>query len=135
MKDSITVKRGMEQITNASQLKAILEPIPEGQWCAGILENSQGQRCALGHLNSFLNKEKKILFGLFKENDPNYTQPFDKDIGVDQLIRNYEDFLGNEFIGSLSLIQVNDGKISKYQEYHPKARVIHFINDMIEAGF
>jgi len=91
----------------ATKILELLSPIPEEQWITGGYTNHSSGCCAKGHLCRLLS------------DDPS-----------DYSRRNCASQLHNELC-SIPLSMVNDGGDWGYQQATPKARVIAYLNDII----
>lgn len=114
-------KRG-EKITNAAQIKAIIEPIPEEKFITCIYGDYQGNSCFLGHIHRALDPTEDNFYG-------------DGDgYGARQLTRK---FLEEKYgLSSSDGTSVNNYKgVNGYNEDTPKKRVMHLLKDMIKAGY
>lgn len=122
----------MKKITNFKQIKEIIEPIPADMFIAGTLGKNHGRSCFIGHIHRKLNKSKKIL-GIIPINDPTDYEGDSKGYGALELT---EKFLKEKHGIIASGIFVNDTRsVNGYNEPVIKDRLMHMINDAIEAGY
>jgi hypothetical protein len=108
----------MNLITKAQQIKDILEPIPAKKFIKN--KYGDGKRCcSLGFIHLHYNPlDPKGDFNGF---------------GARQLTNK---FLNEKYEISIDIADINnDSSINGYNESRIKDRVMHLINDMIEAGY
>lgn len=122
----------MAKITSAQQIKDIIEPIPSHKFIPGTFGYDNGSSCFLGHIHRHLNKTgKKLLF--IPVNDPNNYFGDYHGYGAQELTRK---FLKEKHGIYASAIAINDtSRINGYNEPVIKDRLMHMIDDMIEAGY
>ena len=116
----------MEKITNFTQIKEIIEPIPADLFITdlyGFYDNS-GRSCFLGHIHRKLNPEK---------NERNFKGDF-RGYGARKLTA--------KFLSEQHGLKAKDGTdvnneptVNGYNEPVIKDRLMHMINDAIEAGY
>lgn len=90
----------------AVQLLSYLAEIPEDRWCANGLSDGHGRFCALGHLGA--------------------TTSF--------LFEYPERGAARDLKRLLCAPYINDGRDPRYQQPHPKARIVNALCDIIEGS-
>jgi hypothetical protein len=122
----------MKKITNFTQIKEIIEPIPADMFITGTFGYNDGKSCFLGHIHRKLNKTDKIL-GIIPINDPTDYKGDRIGYGASRLT---EKFLKEKHNIIASAISVNDTRsVNGYNEPVIKDRLMHMINDAIAAGY
>lgn len=118
----------MQELT-ASQVKEILEPIPNELFIAGAYYYSEGRQpekcCSIGHI-------RKVLSGVEK-----YDSITPESCALSNTFRNKsERFIRNKYdLESFDIVTVNDSEVvNNYTEPEIKNRVMHLLDDMIKAG-
>lgn len=116
----VIIRKGM-MITKASEVKAIIEPIPNEEFITGKFMNSRGQSCFLGHINRTIS-----LSGDANEDFNGF--------GTRELTAKFlREIHGSNYLDGTHVNNWND--INGYNEDNPKDRVMHLVNDMIKAGY
>lgn len=108
--------------TIAQKALRLLEPIPEDRFMKGEFTDNMNSCCSVGHFNRLTSRNPE---------DYSNNNCFMSTDGM-SLYKASATYLN---ILIAPIVQVNDGYISKYSEDTPKARVIHLLQDMIEAGY
>jgi hypothetical protein len=111
----------MNLITKAQQIKDILEPISAEDFTTGVFRDLRGKSCSLGFIHRHFSSV----------DDPKGDG---MGFGARQLT---EKFLKDKHgLECIDISFVNNGPyINGYTEPEIKDRVIHLVNDMIEAGY
>lgn len=78
--------------------------IPENKWCIDRYENSSGQKCAQGHCVNDIQDLSEVI----------------------ALI----DLFGIDKCGAVNIALINNGKDPRYQQDHPKQRVLAALYDL-----
>ena len=124
----------MKKITNFTQIKEIIEPIPANKFISTYYGTSNGNSCFLGHIHRKLNKDKNLLFGLIKTNNPNSYMGDGDGYGARQLTAKF--LKEKHGISDKDGADVNnEPKVNGYTERLIKDRLMHMINDAIAAGY
>jgi hypothetical protein len=115
------------KITNFTQIKEIIEPIPKEQFIAHKFVDKVGNCCFLGHINMHFNKSKSMTEPCKAVAGDGY--------GARELTAKFlKDKLGYNF--SMDGSHINNSECYKpYTEKEIKDRVMHMINDAIAAGY
>ena len=115
---------------NSKRAKELLENIPTNEFIVGDYTDYKGRCCAIGH-----------LIRLSSNNPTDYSMDNCEDIHDGEIydfvrgrVSQYIMEVHNENHYDLSNVN-NSTCINGYIEDEPKTRVIHLLNDMIEAGY
>ena len=114
----------MDKITNFTQIKEIIEPIPADKFIISVYGNNEGQSCFLGHIH-------RKLSG----NSNNYTGDWNG-YGARDLTKKFlqeKHGITDEDIDGATVN--NEPTINGYTEPEIKDRVMHMIEDAIAAGY
>ena len=112
---------------NATLAKELLLPIPKNEFIIGEFSNNINKCCAIGHLVRLTSK---------KPND--YEQELSDHGVISQFCRdNVTKFISQKYnYDWCTLASINNSdSINNYNEIEIKDRVIHLLDDMIEAGY
>lgn len=106
----------------ASEALAIIEPIPSDLFITYKLKDNKGRCCFVGHINMHTHG-----YAYFKSEDDDSAT----------FIEQSRDFLEAKYsVKHTSIVDVNNSPIiNSYNEPEVKDRLVHFIKDMIEAGY
>lgn len=116
------------KITNFTQIKEIIEPIPKEQFIANRFVDRLGNCCFLGHINMYFNKLERGM------SEP-YKAVAGDGYGARELTAKFlKEKLGYNFDIDGSNIN-NSDFYEPYTEKKIKDRVMHMINDAISAGY
>jgi len=122
-KDLITLIR--EEPT-AHRLIELLKPIPEEQWCVRRFTTLSGQCCFLGHIGVKVDK--------IPMDAP--SRSFFNSVIVEKVRDLTKTFLDKHHKIDADGASVNNGThINGYDEEHPKARILHMLEDMKAVGY
>jgi hypothetical protein len=94
-------------MTTLDDFIAFYESVPDSKWCNGMGDGDAA--CAIGHLC------ERGRDGFSIETPA---------------VHKLEKLLTTDRIGLYSLALVNDGRNARYQQPHPKLRVLAFLNDL-----
>ena len=115
---------------NSKRAKELLEGVPANEFIIGDYTDDEGKCCAIGH-----------LFRLSSDDPTNYNHDNCKDQYEGKIfdfvrhdVSKYINDVHKEYGTDLSDVN-NTSNVNGYTEYEAKERVIHLLDDMIEAGY
>lgn len=112
----------VKKIINAQQILDIILPIPEEQFIIDWYGNSKGQSCFLGHIHRKLSP-----------NGPDDYRGDEHGYGARELTKK---FMVEKHELCIDGAEINNSPDwNGYNEPTPKARVVHMLQDMIQAGY
>lgn len=111
------MENNLKKTVSVKEIFDLLSSKPPESWCTGSYENS-GKYCALGHINNYYSDSS---------NHSSLERPIRMKIS---------EFIKSKYaLNHTDIINVNDTTgVNNYTEEHPKDRVLHLLNDMIDAG-
>lgn len=111
---------------NATQIKNILLAIPKENFIVGDYSNEIDSCCSLGHINR-----------LMSPNPNNYSKAncMRTNEGIIYFISSVREFMFYKEKTFNGIVEINDGGCKIYNEHHPKDRMLHLLDDMIQAGY
>ena len=127
----------MNKITNFTQIKEIIEPIPAYKFIVDDYGDNYGSCCFLGHIHKALSTQKptkkRILGGLLTVNIKDYIGDRNG-FGARQLTAKF--LKEKHGLRNSDGAQVNNTRsVNGYNQLLIKDRLMHMINDAIKAGY
>jgi len=111
------------KITNFTQIKEIIEPIPADQFCINRYEDEENRCCFIGHIN------KHLIGTAFPWTDAGFYGQ-----GARQLTAQFlKETHGLEWASGVDVN--NSPDVNGYTEPEIKDRLMHMIEDAIAAGY
>ena len=113
----------------AQRTYELLEPLPANEWITEDFTDREHKCCAIGHISRL------------KSADPSNYKKGNCVLrtGADSLADNLWDttkkYIKSQDSLYVDIVDINDGKSNMYTEPDPKARVMHLLTDMINAGY
>ena len=103
--EPLTTER-LDTLQTAQDFYNFFDAIPAEKWCANLLQNNSGQRCAWGHLGRYVSEPEVI--------------------GNWQALCRLDNILGG------NAIAINNGRNPKYQQDNPKDRILAALKDKMK---